>query len=54
MHERAKRLRGRLSMWSKTNAGTEVEITIPASTAFKSGPSRIQFTKVAEGARYDA
>jgi ligand-binding sensor domain-containing protein/signal transduction histidine kinase len=44
MQERAKRLRGRLSMWSKTNAGTEVEVTIPASTAFKSGPSRVPFT----------
>jgi signal transduction histidine kinase len=43
MNERAKRLRGRLSMWTKPNVGTEVEVTIPASTAFESGRSWIPF-----------
>jgi ligand-binding sensor domain-containing protein/signal transduction histidine kinase len=54
MHERAKRLRGHLSMWSKPNAGTEVEVTIPASTAFESGPSWIPFKSIGRGARFDA
>jgi ligand-binding sensor domain-containing protein/two-component sensor histidine kinase len=54
MNERAKRLRGHLTMWSKPNAGTEVEVTIPASTAFKSRPSRIPFNKEAGEARFDA
>lgn len=43
MNERAKRLRGHLCMWSKPNEGTEVEVTIPASTAFESGRSWILF-----------
>jgi signal transduction histidine kinase len=53
MHERAKRLRGHVSMWSKPNAGTEVEMTIPASTAFESGPSWILFNKKGARARFD-
>jgi len=54
MNERAKRLRGHLSIWSKPNVGTEVEVTIPASAAFESGPSWIPFNKVSGGARRDA
>jgi signal transduction histidine kinase len=46
MNERAKRLRGHLTMWSKPNAGTEVEVTIPASIAFESRPSWIPFNMV--------
>jgi ligand-binding sensor domain-containing protein/signal transduction histidine kinase len=51
MHERAKRLRGHVSMWSKPSAGTEVEMTIPASTAFESGPSWVLFNKIGARAR---
>jgi signal transduction histidine kinase len=53
MHERAKRLRGQVSMWSKPNVGTEVEMTIPASTAFESASSWIPFNKISAGARFD-
>jgi len=53
MRERAKRLRGHISMWSKPNAGTEVEMTIPASTAFESGPSWILFNKTGARTRFD-
>jgi signal transduction histidine kinase len=42
MNERAKRLRGHLRMTSKPDIGTEVEVTIPASSAFESGPSWIR------------
>jgi signal transduction histidine kinase len=51
MHERAKRLRGHVNVWSKPDAGTEVELTIPASTAFESGPWWISFNKIGAGAR---
>ena len=34
MHERAKLLGGSLKVWSKAESGTEVELTIPASTAY--------------------
>jgi ligand-binding sensor domain-containing protein/signal transduction histidine kinase len=54
MNERAKRLRGHLTMWSKPNTGTEVEVTIPASTAFESRPSWIPFNMVGGRARFDA
>jgi len=54
MRERAKRLRGHLSLWSKPNVGTEVEVTIPASTAFESRPTWIRFTNAGKGVRFDA
>lgn len=53
MNERAKRLRGHLTIWSNPNAGTEVEVTIPASTAFECRPSWIPFNKAGGGARFD-
>jgi signal transduction histidine kinase len=34
MHERAKAVGGDLEIWSKPDSGTEVELTIPASTAY--------------------
>jgi signal transduction histidine kinase len=53
MKERAERLRGRLDIWSKPGAGTEVEVTIPASIAFKSGPSWLAFKKAGREGRFD-
>jgi ligand-binding sensor domain-containing protein/signal transduction histidine kinase len=50
MHERARRLRGHVTVWSKPDAGTEVELTIPASTAYESGPWWIPFNKIGAGA----
>ena len=43
MHERAKNIYGRLSIWSKPGAGTEVELTIPAYIAYDAVPSRGRF-----------
>jgi signal transduction histidine kinase/ligand-binding sensor domain-containing protein len=41
MHERAKLVGGNLRVWSKTGSGTEIELTIPAPTAYaKSSPER--------------
>jgi signal transduction histidine kinase len=38
IHERAKRIGARLNLWSEAGAGTEVELTVPASIAY--GTSR--------------
>jgi signal transduction histidine kinase len=34
MHERAKRVGGNLGVWSKPDSGTDIELTIPGSTAY--------------------
>ena len=34
MHERAKRIGAQLEVWSEVEAGTEVELSIPASIAY--------------------
>jgi signal transduction histidine kinase len=36
MRERAERIGGRLNVWSKTAAGTEVELSVPGQVAFPS------------------
>jgi signal transduction histidine kinase len=40
MRERAKRIGGQLEVWSDHGAGTEVELTVPGSTAYASEPGR--------------
>jgi signal transduction histidine kinase len=35
MRERAKRIRARLSIWSRPGAGTEVEVHVPAAIAYR-------------------
>jgi len=40
MHERAKLVGGNLGVWSKPNSGTEIELTIPASTAYATPTQR--------------
>ena len=40
MRERAKAIGGQLEVWSEHGAGTEVELTIPASVAYGSRTSR--------------
>ena len=37
IRERAKRIGARLGVWSENGAGTEVELTVPASVAY-AGP----------------
>ena len=39
MRERAERIGGRLRVWSRPGAGTEVELSVPAHLAFRSPPS---------------
>jgi len=40
MKERAKIVGGKLTVWSELDAGTEVELQIPASTAYATAPRR--------------
>ena len=40
MRERAKRIGGEMDVWSELGAGTEVELRIGASIAYKTYPSR--------------
>jgi signal transduction histidine kinase len=40
MRERAKLLGGKLAVWSELDAGTEVELRIPASRAYETSPVR--------------
>jgi len=35
MRERAKLLRGKLTLWSELDSGTEVELSIPAANAYE-------------------
>jgi ligand-binding sensor domain-containing protein/signal transduction histidine kinase len=39
MHERAKRMGGRLKIWSEPGAGTEAELTVPARLAYEKFPA---------------
>jgi len=40
MRERSERIGGRLRVWSRPGAGTEVELSVPGHVAFPSAPSR--------------
>jgi hypothetical protein len=46
MRERAKNIGAQLDFWSGTGVGTEVELRIPASLAYASGPHRISLAKL--------
>jgi signal transduction histidine kinase len=43
MRERAQQIGAQLDMWSKAGAGTEVQLTVPASVAYGTSPSRSGF-----------
>jgi signal transduction histidine kinase len=43
MRERAKRLGGRLNIWSRPGAGTEVELSIPGSIAYEASRTGASF-----------
>jgi signal transduction histidine kinase len=43
MRERAKRIGGKLNVWTATGAGTEIELSIPGSIAYGTSPGRIVF-----------
>jgi signal transduction histidine kinase len=43
MRERAKQIGGNLEIWSRTGAGTEIELSIPASIAYRTVPRGLLF-----------
>jgi hypothetical protein len=43
MHERAGRIGGKLDLWTRTGAGTEIELSIPGSVAYGRSPGRTVF-----------
>ena len=43
IRERAKRIGAQLALWSENGAGTEVELTVPASVAYAASPARRRF-----------
>ena len=43
IRERAKRIEARLALWSESGAGTEVELTVPASVAYAASHVRRRF-----------
>jgi signal transduction histidine kinase len=43
MRERAKRIGARLTLWSESGAGTEVELTVPAAVAYAASRPRRRF-----------
>jgi signal transduction histidine kinase/ligand-binding sensor domain-containing protein len=43
IRERAKRIGARLALWSESGAGTEVELTVPASVAYAASDVRRRF-----------
>jgi signal transduction histidine kinase len=43
MRERAKLIGGNLEVWSNVESGTEIELTIPASTAYARPASQRRF-----------
>ena len=40
MRERAKRIGGKLDLWSRPGSGTEIELTVPASRAYRAHRSK--------------
>lgn len=45
MHERAKRIGGELDVWSEVGAGTEIELTVPGSLAYRNYRGQSPFRK---------
>ena len=43
MRERAQRIGAQLDVWSRPGAGTEVDLSIPGSLAYRSSPARAGF-----------
>jgi signal transduction histidine kinase len=50
MRERARRLGGQLEVWSERGAGTEVQLTVPASIAFAGGAAAGSWLRKRKGA----
>lgn len=55
MHERAKKIGAHLQLWSRPGAGTELELVVPAATAYRadSGNARASWFRRLTGAETD-
>lgn len=42
MRERAKNIGAKLSIWSRTGAGTEIDLSVPGSLAYRAAPGRFR------------
>ncbi|MGA9245070.1 MAG: ATP-binding protein [Silvibacterium sp.] len=51
MRERAKLAGGNLTVWNKVGAGAEVELTVPAATAYTGSGRRSWFSRTVAGNR---
>ena len=51
MQERALALHAKLDIWSEVNRGTEIELTIPGSTAYAADRRRLPLHAASEAAR---
>ncbi len=51
MKERAKLVGGSLTVWSEVGAGAEVELTVPAATAYMGSARRSWFSRTVDGNR---
>jgi signal transduction histidine kinase len=49
IHERAELAGGKLSVWSRLDSGTEIELTIPARIAYTRSPPDRRSTASAKG-----
>jgi len=45
MRERAAEIGGKLAVWSELDAGTEVELTVPAARAYRENGLRSWFSR---------
>lgn len=48
MRERAQGIGGRLNIWSKSGAGTEIELTIPANIAYRNKHEKSRWIRIKE------
>lgn len=46
MHERAARLGATLQVWSRTKAGTEVELNVPAGLVYRRRPNATRWIRL--------
>jgi signal transduction histidine kinase len=51
MRERAKLIGGNLALWSEVDGGTEVELTVPAATAYSGSGRGAWFSRTLAGKR---
>jgi signal transduction histidine kinase len=53
MRERTKQVGGQLDVWSEAGAGTEIELSVPGSAAYRTSSSRAGFALFRKNAKYN-